>query len=126
MQWPNCRRFGRMPTYLIATVAFIGATMGCVFAPSAEVLVLFRALQGAGGEQGCRVQWARNARSSVCYSVAGESRRKHGRAYRAVAMLGRFTDSGTTQVAFAVRQLACQAGRLAHTSNCFHCLFLVG
>jgi MFS family permease len=40
-----------MPTYLIATVAFIGATLGCVFAPSAEVLVLFRALQGAGGEQ---------------------------------------------------------------------------
>jgi MFS family permease len=54
-----CRRFGRLPTYLIATVAFIGATLGCVFAPSSEVLVLFRALQGAGGEQralGCKVQ----------------------------------------------------------------------
>lgn len=42
-------RFGRMPTYLISTVAFIGATLGCVFAPTAPVLVLFRALQGAGG-----------------------------------------------------------------------------
>lgn len=45
-------RFGRMPTYLIATVAFIGASLGCVFAPNAEVLVAFRALQGAGGEEG--------------------------------------------------------------------------
>lgn len=43
-------RFGRMPTYLVATVAYLGATLGCVFAPTAEVLVLFRALQGAGGE----------------------------------------------------------------------------
>lgn len=39
-----------MPAYLGSTVAFIGASLGCVFAPSAEVLVLFRALQGAGGE----------------------------------------------------------------------------
>lgn len=43
-------RFGRMPTYLISTAAFIGATLGCVFSPTAEVLVLFRALQGAAGK----------------------------------------------------------------------------
>jgi MFS family permease len=40
-----------MPTYMIATVAYLGATLGCVFAHTAEVLVLFRALQGAGGKQ---------------------------------------------------------------------------
>jgi MFS family permease len=39
-----------MPTYIIATVAYLGATLGCVFAHTAEVLVLFRALQGAGGK----------------------------------------------------------------------------
>jgi MFS family permease len=37
---------------MVSTVAFIGATIGCVFSPTAEILVLFRALQGAGGEAG--------------------------------------------------------------------------
>jgi MFS family permease len=38
-----------MPTYLAACVTFIGASLGCGFSPTAEILVLFRALQGAGG-----------------------------------------------------------------------------
>lgn len=56
-----------MPTYLIATLAYLGATLGCVFAPTAEVLVLFRALQGAGGEaRGCCVTFHTRSRKQQC------------------------------------------------------------
>lgn len=59
-------RFGRMPTYLISTVAFIGATLGCVFAPTAPVLVLFRALQGAGGRSRGRKRGRERGASRGC------------------------------------------------------------
>lgn len=63
-------RFGRLPTYLVSTVAFIGATIGCVFARTAEVLVLFRALQGAGGEAaGQEVQGSMGVAAVVCAHV---------------------------------------------------------
>jgi MFS family permease len=45
-----CCRYGRRIVYLVSTVAFLGATFGCIFAPNVSTLVAFRALQGAGGE----------------------------------------------------------------------------
>lgn len=36
--------------YAIACVGYIGSCMGCMFAPTIELLLLFRALQGAAGK----------------------------------------------------------------------------
>lgn len=46
---PASDRYGRRLVYLASFVAFAGSTVGCIFAPTVEVLVAFRALQGAGG-----------------------------------------------------------------------------
>ncbi|KAF6260879.1 major facilitator superfamily domain-containing protein [Scenedesmus sp. NREL 46B-D3] len=45
---PASDRYGRRVVYVLSAVAFLGATFGCIFAPSASALVAFRALQGAG------------------------------------------------------------------------------
>jgi MFS family permease len=44
------RRFGRAPVYAAACVGYTGMCLGCMFAPTIELLLLFRALQGATGK----------------------------------------------------------------------------
>lgn len=44
-----CCRYGRRVVYMASFVAFLGSTLGCIFAPTIAVLVAFRALQGAAG-----------------------------------------------------------------------------
>ncbi|KAI8462625.1 MAG: major facilitator superfamily domain-containing protein [Monoraphidium minutum] len=44
---PVADRFGRRLTLFVSSLLFLGTTLVCVFAPTIEVLVAFRALQGA-------------------------------------------------------------------------------
>lgn len=46
----DCRRFGRMPIYVLSCVGNIGACLGCMFSPKIQLLLVFRALQGGTGE----------------------------------------------------------------------------
>ncbi|WIA13766.1 hypothetical protein OEZ85_007316 [Tetradesmus obliquus] len=43
---PVADRFGRFITYVIGGVLFLGASVGCLCAPSTNILLVFRALQG--------------------------------------------------------------------------------
>ena len=47
---PASDKFGRRSMYLAGMVLFLGTTLGCLFAPTIEVLVAFRGLQGLAGE----------------------------------------------------------------------------
>jgi DHA1 family bicyclomycin/chloramphenicol resistance-like MFS transporter len=42
-------RFGRRPVFFAGAVLFIGASLGCAFAPNIETLIAFRLLQAIGG-----------------------------------------------------------------------------
>lgn len=46
---PLADRYGRRWVYLSSVGLFFGASFGCALAPTIEVLIAFRALQGATG-----------------------------------------------------------------------------
>lgn len=46
---PACDAYGRRPVLLLNTLVFVGASLGCIFAPNIQLLIAFRALQGAAG-----------------------------------------------------------------------------
>jgi DHA1 family bicyclomycin/chloramphenicol resistance-like MFS transporter len=47
---PFCDLLGRKVTYLASTAMFAAATMGCIFAQNIQMMLVFRALQGAACE----------------------------------------------------------------------------
>src|SRR3954452_22409256 len=55
---PFCDRFGRRPALLWGLVAFIVAGIGCAFAPTVEVLIACRTLQGFGASVGVLISKA--------------------------------------------------------------------
>lgn len=55
---PFCDRFGRRPAVLCGLVAFIVAGLGCALAPSIEVLIACRVLQGFGAAIGVLISKA--------------------------------------------------------------------
>ncbi|KAI8466824.1 MAG: major facilitator superfamily domain-containing protein [Monoraphidium minutum] len=44
---PFCDRYGRRNTLLLSSSTFVGFSLGCTFAPSIQMLIAFRALQGS-------------------------------------------------------------------------------
>jgi MFS family permease len=49
--WGNLSdKFGRRPTYLVAAVAFIATSIGCIFTRSLNGFIICRMLQGLTGE----------------------------------------------------------------------------
>jgi DHA1 family bicyclomycin/chloramphenicol resistance-like MFS transporter len=55
---PFCDRFGRRPVLLWGLVAFIAAGIGCAFAPTVEVLIACRTVQGFGASVGVLISKA--------------------------------------------------------------------
>jgi len=55
---PFCDRFGRRPALLWGLVAFIVAGLGCALAPTVEVLIICRTVQGIGASVGVLISKA--------------------------------------------------------------------
>ena len=55
---PFCDRFGRRPVLLCGLIAFIVAGVGCAFAPTVEVLIACRTVQGFGASIGVLISKA--------------------------------------------------------------------
>ena len=55
---PFCDRFGRRPALLWGLIAFIIAGVGCAFAPTVEVLIACRTVQGFGAAIGVLISKA--------------------------------------------------------------------
>jgi MFS family permease len=47
---PASDRYGRRPVLLLSTIMLLAFTVGCYFAHTIGLLILFRGLQGAAGE----------------------------------------------------------------------------